>query len=568
MAFLTLGFLAFVPNRPITLDKSLLGEVLEHWTRLVVIFVFVVLVTLYFTVPFVLDREHFDATNFFQANLDSFGHWTILGGLVKGNLFDLDRFPSFSLLVFAGIGTCIFYRHKNSYLIPLIMFFLWLCLFFGRPTWGPAIDLLPFSQNIHMHRFIAGVHLSGILLAATALGIPWRWALSRGDWRYIVGALTLTILILAPVYIERRAYLSENAMVIQAHQQEMRAERADIDKIIETLNGLPPGRVYAGLRPFDSSTEFGDRWGHLYQIGGTPVADILSTAGLDVFGSAVQRYSLASGVIGSFDENSPAQYNLFNIKYLVVPDKSEVPDFMEPVNQFGRHEIYQVETTGYFDIVGSHLQLFGEQSTHSPAARAWLESGLHKLKRHPQVSINGSPKLQELGTRPSTIISTTTVPTESSLSSFSSQIDLNPYIAEASAGPPRGLIISEDMGPNYYSTTVNVKRESMLMLKVSYHPNWRVTVDGSEYDPVMLIPGFIGIQLAPGKHNVIMEYRSRELRKILIGLGLLTLMSIWLLEKKLATVSSVVASRFFARDPGPTEHSRDAQDPRKRGNRR
>ena len=108
----------------------------------------------------------------------------------------------------------------------------------------------------------------------------------------------------------------------------------------------------------------------------------------------------------------------------------------------------------------------------------------------------------------------------------------------------------------------------MLMLKVSYHPNWRVTVDGSEYDPVMLIPGFIGIQLAPGKHNVIMEYRSRELRKILIGLGLLTLMSIWLLEKKLATVSSVVASRFFARDPGPTEHSRDAQDPRKRGNRR
>ena len=115
------------------------------------------------------------------------------------------------------------------------MFFLWLCLFFGRPTWGPAIDLLPFSQNIHMHRFIAGVHLSGILLAATALGIPWRWALSRGDWRYIVGALTLTILILAPVYIERRAYLSENTMVIQAHQQEMRAEQADIDKIIEHI---------------------------------------------------------------------------------------------------------------------------------------------------------------------------------------------------------------------------------------------------------------------------------------------------------------------------------------------
>ena len=132
-----------------------------------------------------------------------------------------------------------------------------------------------------MHRFIAGVHLSGILLAATALAIPWRWAVSRGDWRYILGALALTLLILSPIYIERRAYLSDNSLAKQTHQHALTAERADINDIIQTLKGLPAGRVYAGLRPFDSSPTSGDRWGHLYQVGGTPVADILGAAGLD-----------------------------------------------------------------------------------------------------------------------------------------------------------------------------------------------------------------------------------------------------------------------------------------------
>ncbi len=565
MAFLTLGFLTFVPNTQVSLNKSLVIAIWKHWQRLTVLFVLVVSVTLYFIVPFVLDREHFDTTPFFQANLDSFGHQVVLEALVKGNLYDLDRFPSFSILVFAGMATCIFYRHKNRYLIPLVMFLLWLLLFFGRPTWGSAIDLLPFSQNIHMHRFIAGVHLSGILLAATALAIPWRWAVSQGNGRYIVGALALTLLVLSPIYIERRAYLSDNAVVKQANQQDLNAERDDIDNIIKTLKGLPPGRVYAGLRPFDSSPEFGDRWGLRYQIGATPVADILGSAGLDVFGSSVIRYSLASRVIGSFNENSPEQYNLFNIRYVVIPEKSEVPDFMKPVKQFGRHRIYQVETTGYFDLVGSHLEFTGEQSAHSSAAQAWLGSGLLELKRHPEVSINGSPKHQDRGTRPSTVISGTSMSTESSLSS---PIELSSYIAQASAGPSRGSIIFEDMGTNYYSTTVDVERESMLLLKVSYHPNWRATIDESEADPVMLMPGFTGIQLAPGEHKVTMEYRSRDLRKILLGLGLLILLSIGLLEKRSATVSAWIASRVFAGVPRFIKNDKNTRAGRRRRNRR
>jgi hypothetical protein len=543
MAFLTLGFLAFIPNGQVSLNKSLVFTIWEHWKRLIVLVALVVSVTSYFIVPSILDSGYFITFNVRQEIIDSYGHQVILEALIKGNLFDIDRFPSFTILVFSGIATCIYYRNKNLYLVPLVMFVLWLLLFFGRATWGSAIDLLPFSQNIYMHRFLGGVHISGILLAATALAIPWRWAVARGDPRYIVGALALTLLILSPIYIERRAYLSESAAVKQQHQEVLNSEREDIDNVIKTLKGLPPGRVYAGLQSLSDLPEFGEPWAAGYHIGGTTVADFLGTAGLDRFSASHHRYSLPSNAVVFFDENSFEQFNLFNIKYVVVPEESTTPDFLKPVTQYGRHQIYQVETTGYFDLVGSFLQFNGEQSDQTSAAQAWLESGLLELKRHPQISINGSPKLQNQGERPITVISAPPSPTGLSLSS---QDQLNSYIAQSSTGPSRGSIISEDVGRDYFSTTVDVERESILMLKVTYHPNWRATVDGSKVDTVMLMPGFIGIQLAPGEHKVTLEYRSRDLRKVLLGLGFLSLLSIGLIERRRETVSDWIASRVSA----------------------
>ena len=566
MAFLTLGFLTFIPNGQISLNKSLVLAIWEHWKRLIVLVVMVVSVTSYFIIPSILDRRHFITSfNFKPELLDSYGHQVVLEALVKGNLFDLNRFPSFTILVFAGIATCIYYRNKNLYLVPLVMFVLWLLLFFGRATWGSAMDLLPFSQNIHMHRFLGGVHISGILLAATALAIPWRWAVLRGDWKYIVGALALTLLVLSPIYIERRAYLSDNAALIEANQQAQNAEQEDIDNVIKTLKELPPGRVYAGLESNFISPEFPERWADRYAIGRATVATFLGTAGLDMFSASHHRYSLSSNAVRFFDENSVEQYNLFNIKYVVVPEGFTVPDFLKPVTQYGRHQIYQVETTGYFDLVGSILQFNGEQLAHPFAAQAWLGSGLLELKRHPQISINGSPRLQGQGTRPSTVISSPTLSTELSLSS---QDELRSYTAQSSAGPSRGSIISENIGRDYFSATVDVERESMLMLKVSYHPNWRATVDGSKVDTVMLMPGFVGIQLAPGEHEVKLEYRSRSLRKVLLVFGLVAILSIWVWEKRSDTISAWLKNRVEAGVPSPMVRAGGNRASRRRRGRR
>ncbi len=70
----------------------------------------------------------------------------------------------------------------------------------------------------------------------------------------------------------------------------------------------------------------------------------------------------------TFDENRWEHYNLFNVRYVVASEGLKFPDFVQPLQQFGPHRLYRVETTGYFDLVGSNLAFAGGRSELFPAA--------------------------------------------------------------------------------------------------------------------------------------------------------------------------------------------------------
>ena len=108
------------------------------------------------------------------------------------------------------------------------------------------IDILPMSRYLHMNRFIAWVHMGGILLMPVALAAPWRWAVSQKHTWYAVGAIALAVWVLLLVDIERRSYLAENAAAIDVTQEAAPAEDADLTGLFATLNRLPSGRVYSG----------------------------------------------------------------------------------------------------------------------------------------------------------------------------------------------------------------------------------------------------------------------------------------------------------------------------------
>ena len=201
---------------------------------------------------------------------------------------------------------------------------------------------------------------------------------------------------------------------------------------------------------------------------------------------------------------------------VVAPPGRTFPDFVQPVGDFGQHRLYQVATTGYFDLVGSDAAFVrdgdgGDEGDFYSAASHWLASDLPRVKQHPTVFLKG-----ETGDYEQLF----------SLSQAEVVIPLESFPLE----PSRGRVISEAIGSNVYQAGVEVERESMLMLKATYHPNWHAIVDGVEADTVMIMPSYIGVRVSPGVHQIRLEYQPRPLRGSLLIIGLLTLSLIALAE--------------------------------------
>jgi hypothetical protein len=524
MAFLTLGALTFLQPGRLLNAKSILKVMWRRWRRLIILLLLVAGVTSYFLVPFFLDRPYLNISVWDKASrYDSFGLVWVLNALATGDLFDFGRFPSLSILVGVGFVICLLRWREDRYLIPVTIFLVWLTLYFGRATWGELIDLLPLSRDLFMVRFIAGVHLGGIYLMAVALATPWRWAISRRNVVYLLIPLSLTLLILLPVYQERISELALHDLALERNQQALAAQNQDLNSLVDRLKKLPPGRVYAG-----QIHSVITHWGERYRVGDSvSVFHLLLAENLDMMGVVYHRYSLNSDLEMIFDENQWEQYNLYNVRYVVAPEGLKFPDFVKPLQQFGRHRLYQVQTTGYFDLVGSDLAFAGGRSDLFPAASSWLASGLPGIKQHPTVLIGRSTKKGERS------------------APLSEAVKVIPTV-EAVAGPIRGEVLSEDVGSNFFVADVAVERSSLLLLKASYHPNCRATVDGVETDTVMLMPSFVGVPLTPGRHQVRLEYRPQRLRMVLLGLGVLLFPLIALSEKRGGALSNWFSLRVAA----------------------
>ena len=112
--------------------------------------------------------EFYRGTFFF----DSYGAPQVLGWLFTGQLYDSGRFPIVSLLVGVGLVVCIARVRRDTRSRALIgAWLLSLVLYFGRPTLGPLLNVLPGGSDLPLHRYINGVHLAGLMLAG--VGALW-----------------------------------------------------------------------------------------------------------------------------------------------------------------------------------------------------------------------------------------------------------------------------------------------------------------------------------------------------------------------------------------------------------
>jgi hypothetical protein len=488
LALLTIGLWALVTP----------SQLLARLRRAVVVGVGAVVVGSWVVLPLLVDSAYASNTQFERGTIfyDSYGAPKVLGWLLSGQIFDGGRLPVVSLLVGVGLLVCAMrFRRDERARAVLAVWFLSLLLFFGRPTLGPLLKVLPGSDDLPLHRYINGVHLGGILLAG--IGAAWlgRWLVGLAV-RYtpqvkpalVVATVVIVGLVaLYPAWTNVAAFDHQGATWIRGQVAADATDGADLATLVNRLKTLGPGRVYAG-----SSSN----WGRQYAVGSVPVFAELQNYDVDTIGFWLRTESLSTDVEAYFDDSNPAQYDLFNVKYLILPSDRQPPVKATLIAQEGRHMLWQVPTSGYLEVVDSvGPPIVADRKDIGAKTVGFDQSQQLASLQHPMVAFNGA---QAAG------------PT------------LHP--GEAATGPA-GVVELESSHPDQgaYSAEIVANRAAVVLLKTTFEPRWQVTVDGVDVPPQMIAPDFVARTVAPGRHTISFRYVPFPNYPQLLGLGALAL---------------------------------------------
>lgn len=441
-------------------------------------------VTSYLWFSFLRDQAYFGHSPYeAEWHFDSFGAPTILRWLATGELFDHGRLPLFTILGAVGLAGLLIARSRQG-LLASALFGVWLVLYFGRDVWGPVVANLPQGNHILFHRFISPMQIGALFLMG--LGAEWLWrAGSRLPGRTGGVAATAVIgLLLVPAIVERQSFYADNEIWMTQTALAVDTD-ADAGEIVATLRTLPPGRVYAGLAA---------NWGQRMAFGDLQFYRYLVHEGFWMVGPPLGTINVNSDLQFHFNELDPGHYDLFNARYVVAPRQLPMPEHLTPITTTGRYTLYEAATTGYAGFAASvEPRSAATQLDLFIANRDWLFGGGPAAKQFIRWDYPASA-----------------VPTEPTTSSSCATT---------------GYIYGEQVKPGQLDELTNCAEPSTVVLKVTYHPNWQVTVDGEPQEAFMVSPSYVGVEVPAGLHHVRAVYRTSPVRTVLFLAGLITLVS-------------------------------------------
>lgn len=479
--------LTVVPLVAATLRR---GEIRAQLLRLGAVGGLALVLSSYMWLPFLRDSAFLNVSPYLgRDKYDSFGAPMVLGWLVTGDLLDHGRLPVATLLLALGVVAALWTRTRLA-LMSLGLFVLWLVLYFGRPTLGPIADLLPMSQGLLFHRFVGAVDLFAIVLIG--IGAGWLWSVARAadvPWRIGLAAVAVAIVLL-PALAERRGYYADNTTWM-VQTRDAIARDPDAAAVLDALARLPAGRAYAGLR---------SNWGQSLNFGLTfnsvRVYHELAFEGRDAVAPPYRGASLNSDLLFDFNDQDLTDYALFNVDYVIAPPAVRLPSRLVPLLTTRTLVLYAAPGGGYVEYagVGSRVEV-PTQTDLFPRMRAWLLSDAPARRDFVRLDFPAKGAPPSDGWTPT------------------------------KRCPNDGALAFENVHPARIESLVECEQPSTLVFKMTYHPNWVVTVDDRPVPTYMVSPSFLAVDLPAGRHFVIAEYRSTPLKAPLLGLGGLTLLA-------------------------------------------
>ncbi len=464
------------------------------------------LVAAWVLVPLFADSKYSARTEFNTNTFwaDSYGGRKVMGWLFSGELFDHGRWPVLTVLVGVGAVVCLWRWRDERARMVLALTATGLLMFCGRGVLGPIVDhVLPGGKELLLHRFIIGVHIGGIVLAGIGASFLAHTAYREGRKRLpnvrpvaaIAALLVIGLIVLTPAWRERAHYNALDAQGIDAQRVADGSDGRDFTSLAEQASALGGGRIYAGSPQSVVQA----------RIGEVPTYIYLLDDDVDAVGFGLRTLSLSSDVEVRFNDADAAQYNLFNIKWLILPSnvKPSVP--ATPVRSQGRWQLWSVPTTGYLQVVDTAPAIEADRTNIGKQTASFLGSALPAQGLIPVIAFAGA---------------TATAPT-------------NPTYARYPT-PAGSVTVQYDLPDDgKFGGEVTVDRPSVVMLKTTFDPAWHVKVDGKTAHTQMLAPSFIGVSVTPGHHRIEWEYVPYGYYWVLFTLGALTLIGLALVPRVL-----------------------------------
>lgn len=563
---LGIGIIAFLSVGVISLSY------VRNFRRLLLIYGGALLLLGYWILPVLLYGNYHNNSVWDPIwKFDSYGFRTVLTNLFNGNLFDFGRFPILTALVFIGMFASLRpHKDKHNHRFAFgLLFIFWLLMYFGTTTWGSLLYLIPGMRDFHLSRFIVGVHISGLFLIP--LGFQEIWKLLHcfnvklfkkksaitqfsnlamvEKSLYYGTAFIISFALIVVTYPQTIRYSQHNDTLIKQANNNYISQREDVDALLSALSSLitnQPGRVLAGR---------GGTWGKDLLVAETPYYMHLSTYGIPTVLWLPETWSPNSDTEQYFREDKQEDYALYNIRYVVTPPdlpELQIQEFWRLIEESEAWNLYEVSsseknkndennnltiqqfnnvTMGYITTGVRPAIVSSSKDNFLNVVRLWIQSDAHKNGLFPEFTFDPDyPKQTGLPNFRMTDEVTYRVPDGTRHNLFSEVPHYVSPLSDLSILSDLRVISQKNESDMIFRATIEIPincTECIVILRQTYHPSWKATIDGKSIETFAVFPFYTAIQIdTPGAHEVIFSYQPSTLKQVLMLISLSTLVFI------------------------------------------
>jgi len=427
--------------------------------------------------------------------------------LFTGRVFDARHaVPAITVAVLLGAALAIVSWRREPLMRALVALFVAsLLLSFGPTTWGPLADLVPGHADLYFRRFMMGSQLAGLYLAGLAIVALWHACAStisamatsrRARFAALSAIAAGSAACFWPAARAVSHYDQRNAAAISYQRSADATQGTEIAPLLRYIKDHGGGRTYAGQSI---------NWGQEFTVGYVPVYKYIQSQDIDEVAYTVPSLSLMLDPEIEFDEDDPADYALFGVRYMLLPTGMDAPVPAQRALVHGNYSLWVIASNSYVDLV----QVTGTLS----ADRA--DIGSKSLVFMDLLQANQDWAVKWPGAGP---------PPEPSVPAAQAQLGV--------ASP--GTIDSVQASPpeSSFSTEVTMDKPGTLVFSVSYDPGWHAWVDGRPTRTEMLAPALVGVKLAPGRHYIVFRYTGFQWYPELWAFGLLSVAGVFLFGRR------------------------------------